>query len=253
MLPRDESVIESAATAKNNKEKIEEGLAKKFSSIRLESDILRGNCLSCAVETARVLLGSVDTQPKTITMQNACYDEQEAIETNLPIKLDEENTREFQTNKKSPEPERTASFEEFITFVKSSKPGTVMIADDDDHVFNLIKAYDSKLYLIDSDSHVYRQIHSHDDFKARIAQAGETVADYDHDYFYSKKVITLHTVGTLDPSWNSVFSPEVKKENKFGLSRHRNSFFTHQPESTSTNKDNAKQIQSLPTQRKINT
>lgn len=182
-------------------------LSKKFEDIRLESDIARGNCLSCSVEIAYLFMSSVDTKPTTITVENAMYDESEALSEKLNINADDIR-RTFTTRscKEPAEKEVNDNFKSFMDFIKSQDPGTVIIADDDDHVFNIFKSFDSKIYLIDSDSHVYKEVNSIEDF---IMPAGTVRNDHDHHYFLSQETIDLYVVGRADESWRQIFKSSL--------------------------------------------
>jgi len=191
---------------------VDEFFSKRLNSIRADTDTKRGNCLSCACETARALTHPQSYVPKVINDDNADKYERTAIRE---AKSDSSTPETAKKVKKTFQAtEKNNEIAELLTFLdKEAKPGSIFITDTEDHVYVLFKSYKDRLYLLDSDAHYYSQINDEKDFKVPF----EIFHGYRdlpptglyHDYVFDNEggEVELTLFGLADPSWDKVLEP----------------------------------------------
>lgn len=191
-----------------------EEVFSKLNKIRDEKDTARGHCLSCACETAVVLQKPQSYVPKVINASNCVTDEENAKSA---------FGEELKTKTFEPTDEHMVKLLKYLN--EKAAPGSVFIADTDDHVYVLFKSYKNQIYLLDSDSHVYNQVNSPDDFKAPIEMV-KNVNDHDYielkeegfyNYFFdvehtedNEGGLELTLIGLAHPSWDNILEPFEK-------------------------------------------
>lgn len=187
-----------------------EKVLSKLNKIRIEEE--RGHCLSCACETAKVLMSTQSYIPKSINKTNAETYERSAIHDDEKI-----IKKSFKATKDKNE------INLLMDYLNEAEPGSIFIADNEDHVYVLFKSYQNQIYLLDSDAKYYTQINEAKDFSVPIEDfygyKDAPKSGYFYDYFLDNeggKVKLTLLNKKADESWNEILKP---LENPISTSR----------------------------------
>jgi hypothetical protein len=178
--------------------------SEKFDPIRVDE---RGNCLSCAAEAAKVLMSDAEYKATTINFENATHDEEKIFEQ-------AKSGKKFITSTLG----ESGKFFDYLNS-KEQKPGSVFIANSEDHVCVIFKSFENELFLIDGDAHFYRKIQTLEDLSAphelivgdideeELEDALSTTRNKGvYNYFYDAEEgsITLYNMGTANECWKNL-------------------------------------------------
>jgi hypothetical protein len=151
-----------------NKKKLKERFEKLLNINPGKQD---GTCVLCTKETIKILLAGksyepADRSPSAIDKLEVESDSQEFInaikEANEIRKERNENLIDEPDELKVLEFEKTR---EFMKYLDSVEPGTLLGVDTESHCFNVLKDFDGRIILIDSAAQLFKYINTKEDFK----------------------------------------------------------------------------------------
>jgi hypothetical protein len=141
-----------------------------------------GRCLACAGETANFLLQGEEYEPVNVSKTGSTSQE-EVLGNREPV-------AEFDNGN-----ELVAWLQERV------EDGTVLIAADEDHVFNIVRTYESQNYLIDSD--LFKVIRVQNDENFQTTAPGETGLPEPYHYINNREgeKIEFYSMGKAHEYW----------------------------------------------------